>query len=47
MDGYLKRPHDNEKEERGDEKSTTRNDKWETVALQRFPSTLFSIKAHY
>jgi len=27
MDGYIKRPHDNEKEERGDEKSTTRNDK--------------------
>jgi len=30
MDGYMKRPRDNEKEERGDEKSTTRNDKWET-----------------
>jgi hypothetical protein len=30
MDGYLKRPHDNEKVERGDEKSTRRNDKWET-----------------
>jgi hypothetical protein len=30
IDGYLKRPHDNKKEERGDEKSTTRNDKWET-----------------
>jgi len=27
MDGYMNRPHDIEKEERGDEKSTTRNDK--------------------
>jgi hypothetical protein len=30
MDGYIKRPNDIEKEERGNEKSTTRNDKCET-----------------
>jgi hypothetical protein len=27
MDGYINRPHDNEKEVREDEKSATRNDK--------------------